>query len=233
MRVPDDYCRYLPMHEKSSVRLLARAERFTARELELSADPEAVRLKKMVYAVMGEVHRMKAFIRLKPLGDRVLCGYMKPRHRIGEHISEHFARRNPGVVVVLGNGSESWTAFFRQGRMMRDHGSGLNETLDRLRVAMKITEKEKRADTKDPDTEDADIQDADAGDSDQEGPDATGPDVDDIWQTYYDSQYCPQRKNLQAFRQRMPARDQQSAGLRLVQKKKEMTLQDFINERQG
>jgi hypothetical protein len=51
--------------------------------------------------------------------------------------------------------------------------------------------------------------------------------MDDIWQAYYDSQYCPKRKNLQAFQQRMPARDQQSAGLRLVQRRKEMTLEDF------
>lgn len=213
MRMPNDYSRYLAMHEKSSERLLATSERFTSLELELSADPEAVRLKKMVYAVMVEVHRMKAFIRLQPLGDRVLWGYMKPRHRIGEHISEHFARRNPGTIIVLGNGSESWTAFFRQGRMMRDHGAGLNETLDRLRAALNIPEKENGADA----------------DVNVEGSGANGLDVDDIWQTYYDSQYCPERKNLQAFRQRMPVRDQQSAGLRLAQKKKEMTLEDFLD----
>ncbi len=161
---------------------------------------------------------MKAFIRLQPLGDRVLWGYIKPRHRIGRHISEHFARRNPGTIIVLGNGSESWTAFFRQGRILIDRGRGLNETLDRLKSALKIPEKEKEADA-----EGADI----------DGPDANGLDADDIWQTYYDSQYCPERKNLQAFRQRMPSRDQQSAGLRLVQKKKEMTLEDFLDPGKG
>lgn len=212
MRMPNDYSRYLSMHEKSSERLLIRAESFTARELEVSSSPEAVSLRRMVYAVMGEVHRMKAFIRLQPLGDRVLWGYIKPRHSIGRHISEHFARRNPGTIIVLGNGSESWTAFFRQGRMMRDHGRGLNETLDRLKSALKIPEKEKEAD---------------AGGADIAVLDANGLDADDIWQTYYDSQYCPERKNLQAFRQRMPARDQEAAGLQLMQKKREMTLEDF------
>jgi len=218
MRVPDDYCRYLAMHEKSSDRLIGRAEGLKALDLELSADPEAVRLKKMVYAVMGEVHRLKAFIRLNPLGGRVLWGYMKPRHRIGEHISEHFARRNPGTIIVLGNGTESWTAFFWQGRILRDRGAGLNETLDRLRTALKISEKEKKADPEGIDIDDLD---------------ANGLDVDDVWQTYYDSQYCPERMNLQAFRQRMPSRDQQSAGLRLVQKKKEMTLADFADQGSG
>ena len=207
MRVPDDYCRYLVMHAKSSERLLARTEGLTALDLEVSTSPEAVSLRRMVYAVMSEVHRMKAFVRLRPLGDRVLWGYMKPRHRIGEHTSEHFARRNPGTIIVLGNGSESWTAFFRQGRMMGIHGAGLNETLDRLNSALKISEEEKGADA--------------------EGAKANAQDVDYIWQTYYDSQYCPERKNLQAFRQRMPARDQEAAGLQLMQKKREMTLEDF------
>jgi len=207
MRVPDDYCRYLVMHAKSSERLLARTEGLTALDLEVSTSPEAMSLRRMVYAVMSEVHRMKAFVRLRPLGDRVLWGYMKPRHRIGEHTSEHFARRNPGTIIVLGNGAESWTAFFRQDRMMRIHGAGLNETLDRLKSALKISEEEKGADA--------------------EGAKANDQDVDDIWQTYYDSQYCPERKNLQAFRQRMPARDQEAAGLQLMQKKREMTLEDF------
>ncbi|AEB66953.1 MULTISPECIES: DUF4130 domain-containing protein [Methanothrix] len=207
MRVPDDYCRYLVMHAKSSERLLARTEGLTALDLEVSTSPEAVSLRRMVYAVMSEVHRMKAFVRLRPLGDRVLWGYMKPRHKIGEHTSEHFARRNPGTIIVLGNGAESWTAFFRQDRMMRIHGAGLNETLDRLKSALKISEEEKGADA--------------------EGARANAQDIDDIWQTYYDSQYCPERKNLQAFRQRMPARDQEAAGLQLMQKKREMTLEDF------
>ena len=94
----------------------------------------------------------------------------------------------------------------------------MNETLDRLKSALNISEKEK---------------DADAEAADIDGQDTNGLDADDIWQTYYDSQYCPERKNLQAFRQKMPSRDQQSAGLRLVQKKKEMTLADFTDPGSG
>ena len=52
--------------------------------------------------------------------------------------------------------------------------------------------------------------------------------VDDLWQVYYDSQYCPERKNLAVFHSRMPRRDQEAAGLRLVQNKKEITLEDFL-----
>ena len=208
MRVPEDYHYYLSRHQDCNERLLARAGSFTPKDLEISTDPEAVRLRKMVSAVMGEVHRMLAFVRLKPLGSQVLYGYLKPRHRIGGHVCDHFARRTPGIIAVLGNGSKSWISLCREGRIMRDHGRGIAETLERLSSALGLPEN---------------------------GPDAGNPDmgdlnVDDLWQVYYDSQYCPEKKNLAAFRQRMPRRDQNAAGLRLVQNKKEVTLEDFIDD---
>jgi probable DNA metabolism protein len=208
MRVPEDFHYYLSMHLDCNERLLARAKRFTPNDLEISADPEAVRLRKMIYAVTGEVHRMLAFVRLKPLGSQVLYGYLKPRHRIGGHVCDHFARRTPGMIAVLGNGRESWISLCREGRIMRDHGQGMNETLERLSSSL---------------------------DCPADGPDAGNPDmgdlnVDDLWQVYYDSQYCPEKKNLPLFHQRMPRRDQEAAGLRLVQNKKEITLEDFLGD---
>jgi probable DNA metabolism protein len=208
MRVPKDFHYYLSRHLDCNERLLARARRLTPNDLEISTDPEAVRLRKMIYAVMGEVHRMLAFVRLKPLGSQVLFGYLKPRHRIGEHVCDHFARRTPGIIAVLGNGRESWTALFRQGRIMRDHGTGMAETLERLRSSL----------------------DCPANGPDAGNPDVGDLDVDDLWQVYYDSQYCPEKKNLAAFHSRMPRRDQEAAGLRLVQNKKEVTLDDFLGD---
>jgi hypothetical protein len=207
LRVPEDFHYYLSMHMECNERLLARARKFTHKDLEISADPEAVRLRKMVSAVMGEVHRMLAFVRLKPLGSQVLYGYLKPRHRIGEHVCEHFARRAPGIIAVLGNGSESWISLCREGRIMRDHGRGIAETLERLSSAF----------------------DCPANVPDAGNPDMGDLDVDDLWQVYYDSQYCPEKKNLGVFRQRMPRRDQDAAGLRLVQNKKEVTLENFFS----
>jgi probable DNA metabolism protein len=206
LRVPEDYHNYLSLHKDCNERLLARAKSLTSQDLEISLDPEAKRLRKMVYAVMGEVHRMLAFVRLKPLSSQVLYGYLKPRHRIGGHVCDHFARRTPGIIVVLGNGSESWTAFFRQGRIIRDHGKGMAEILERLGSAL----------------------DCPADDPDADNPNGIDLNVDDLWQVYYDSQYCPERKNLVAFHSRMPRRDQEAAGLRLVQNKKEVTLEDFF-----
>jgi probable DNA metabolism protein len=196
LKIPEDFIYYLSLHEDCNERLLARAEDLTAGDVEVSQHLEVARIKRMVYAVMGEVHRMKAFVRLSFLGTSVLYGFFKPRHKIGEQICDHFARRNAGIKVVLGNGSESWISLFREGRIWRDHSGGMAETLEKLKSALHCTEDESN--------------------------------VESLWQVYYDSQYCPERKNLVAFRRHMPRRDQEAAGLRMVQNKKNATLEDFL-----
>lgn len=95
MRVPPNFLHYLSMHEKCSDQLLCKANRLSAEDVELSAHPQAVQIRKMVSSVMMEVRRMKGFVRLKPLGSGVLYGYLKPKHRTGSHICSHFARRSP------------------------------------------------------------------------------------------------------------------------------------------
>lgn len=196
MRVPDNFLYYLSLHTDCSERLLARAGDFTALDLETLPGADARRLRKMVFEVVAETHRMKAFVRLKPQGCHVLYGYLKPKNRIANRVCDHFARRNPGTIIVLGNGRESWISLLCDGRIMREHGSGMTETLEHLASALHDSGKVR--------------------------------DVESIWKTYYDSQYCPERKNLRVFRQRMPRKDQDSAGLRLQESKENVTLEDFF-----
>jgi len=187
------------MHRDCNERLKTRAEQIKAEELELSLDRTDIRIKKMVREVMGEIQRMKAFVRLSTSGTCLLFGHLKPRHRIAEHICDHFARRNAGMIVVLGNGDESWTSLCSRGRLLKHHSAGMAQSQERLKAALP----EDRADC------------------------SPVPDPEAIWQAYYDSQYCRERKNLRAFSKNMPRRDQESAGLRLVQNKRNATLDDF------
>ena len=200
MKIPDNFLYYLSLHEDCNERLLARAGNLTPEELEVCIHPEIARIKRMVFAVLGEAHRMKAFVRLQPLGARVLYGFFKPRHKIEEHICDYFARRNAGIIVVLGHGSESWISLCLEGRIWRDHGSGMAITLEKLKTALHCSEDESSEDRSN---------------------------VEGLWQVYYDSQYCPERKNLAAFKRHMPRRDQEAAGLRLVQNKENVTLDNF------
>ncbi|MEI6104244.1 MAG: DUF4130 domain-containing protein [Methanothrix sp.] len=203
MKIPDNFLYYLSLHEDCNERLLARAGNLTPEEVEVCIHPEVARIKKMVFAVLGEAHRMKAFVRLQPLGDRVLYGFFKPRHKIEEHICDTLARRNAGIIVVLGNGSESWIALCREGRIWRNHSGGMAITLEKLKGALHCS---------------------------QDGSSEDLSNVEGLWQIYYDSQYCPERKNKAAFDRHMPKRDQDSAGLRLVQNKRNATLEDFLSE---
>ena len=140
LKIPDNFLYYLSLHEDCNERLLARAGNLTPEDVEVCIHPEVARIKKMVYAVLGEAHRMKAFVRLQPLGARVLYGFFKPRHRIGEHICDTLARRNAGIIVVLGNGSESWISLCREGRIWRDHSGGMAITLEKLKAALHCSE---------------------------------------------------------------------------------------------
>ena len=225
MKVPENFLYYLSAHADCNSRLLARAGEFTAQELEVLPNADAKRLRKMVFEVLGETHRMKAFVRLKPLGGAILHGYLKPRHKIAERVCDHFARRNPRTIIVLGNGLESWTALFCRGRIMREHGAGLAETLEQLGSALH------------------DVGSHGSNEGEREGNEEArkkgreeigkegweeGMDAESTWKTYYDSQNCPERKNLRVFRQRMPRRDQESAGLRLLESKENVTLEDFF-----
>ncbi|HPA98082.1 MAG TPA: hypothetical protein PLQ24_05680, partial [Methanothrix sp.] len=99
---------------------------------------------------------------------------------------------------------ESWICLCRDGRIWREHGSGLEESLKQLKAALQ----------------------RDNGQQNEIGRDDL--DVDHLWQIFYDSQYCPERENLAAFRRHMPRRDQEAAGMRLVNKKREASLEDFF-----
>jgi probable DNA metabolism protein len=215
LKIPDNFHYYLSMHEECNERILARAKNLRAEEVEVSQDHEVVRIKKMANAVIGEAHRMKAFVRLSSFGSSALYGFFKPRHKIGEHICDHFASRNAGIMIVLGNGRESWIALSRESRIWRDHGGGMAATLEKLKAALHCS-----LDGSNKDRANNQFDDRLDGRSDVEG----------LWQIYYDSQYCPERKNLTAFKRHMPRRDQEAAGLRLIQNKKNATLDDFLDD---
>lgn len=201
LRVPDNFLFYLSAHESCTERLLARASDLTAEDVEISPDPEIVRVRKMVNSVRMEIHRMLGFVRLKPLGAHVLYGYLKPRHRIGGYIAERFAGRNPGIIVVLGNGSESWISLLLDGKIINHHGGSIARSLEEIKSALNCS--------------------ALNGSKDRE-------DVEDVWKTYYASQYCWERRNIKVFHRRMPRKALDFAGLTLEKNKNGVTLDDFV-----
>jgi uracil-DNA glycosylase len=196
LKVPENFRYYLSAHRDCTERLLAQAEEMSPEYVELSSDPVAVRIRKMVNMVRGESHRMKGFVRLKALGDKILYGYMKPQHRIGDHVCDHFARRSPDTIIVLGYSSQSWISLFSGGHIFRCHGGGIDDALRALQSAVNAGQ--------------------------------AGSNIEKIWEIYYASQYCPERRNLKHFSSRMPKKALKSAGLSLEGNKNGKTLQEFF-----
>ena len=143
MRIPENFLYYLSMHESCSEPQQCRAEKLTVEDVELSLDPEVVGIRKMIRSVLAEVHRMRAFVRLMPLGDQVLYGYLKPRHETGGDICRFFARRSPFTIIVLGNSLESWISLCADGRLLQGNNGSLEQTLEEINSVFGGVEKDR------------------------------------------------------------------------------------------
>ena len=130
---PQNFMDYLSLHRDCEDSQLARASGLTAHELEIATDPGLIDLRTMVYAVMAEVNRMRAFVRLAPLGEKVLYGQLEPEHNTGERVAGILAHRFPGTIIVLGNWRESWVALHLGRGVHHARGAGLRATVERLK----------------------------------------------------------------------------------------------------
>ena len=196
---PLNFMEFLSLHRDCEDSHLARASSLTAHELEIATDPEIIDIRTMVYAVMAEIHRMRAFVRLAPLGEKVLYGQLEPEHDTGERVAEILARRFPETIIVLGNRKESWVAFLKGRNVLRARGEGLTMTVKKLEKLL--------------------------------GGAGQGQTLEELWKTYYQSQYTPERRNMKLFHQHMPKKSLRKAGL-VVENEPDgcTTLDDFVDE---
>ena len=178
---PSNFMEFLPLHRDCEDSHLALAITFTAHELEIATDPRLIDIRTMVYAVMAEIHRMRAFVRLAPLGEKVLYGQLEPEHDTGERVASILARRFPGSIIVLGNRKESWVALHLGRGVHQAKGAGLRATVEHLKEMLGGREMSK--------------------------------DIDQLWKTFYHSQYIPERRNMKLFHQHMPKKSLRKAGL--------------------
>jgi probable DNA metabolism protein len=131
--VPENFQYYLSMHSDFSNQQLCRAEKLTAIDLELSSSPDAIHYRKMVRSVLAEIYRMRGFVRLEPIGENVLYGYLKPKHKTGREICSYFARKFSNTLIVLGNHYQSWISLCANNDLMNAEGNGLEQTIDELK----------------------------------------------------------------------------------------------------
>ena len=105
--VPNNFLGALKRHADCTETILKKASLLDRDDIEFSTDAEIIGIRKMINSVLGENHMMKAFVRLKPQGGKVLYGYMRPEHDVWTLVGRFFAKRFPGTVIVLGNNTRS------------------------------------------------------------------------------------------------------------------------------
>ena len=194
-QVPSNFLHILERHEKCNDSIIRKASDICPDDINLSTDPEIIKIRKMVNSVLGENHMMKSFVRLKPQGQRVLYGYMKPQHDVWLLVSKFFAYRFPGTIIVLGNNTKSWVTIYQDDVLRHSLAKSLASTLNELEEIL--------------------------GKEDIDSP-------DQLWDTYYWSQYRPEAKNTKYFKQNVRQKYMKAVGLHADTDSGLKTLVDFI-----
>lgn len=202
MRTPDEFVELLAAHKDSDDRMIEYAKSLTPLEIETSTDPKVLRIRRMIYAVQGEIHRMRGFVRLEPFGRRVLWGRMSPDHEVGFEVADFFAKRFPGTIILLGDEKRSWSSLRTTGGFLRHRGDGVSGALEELGRLV-----------------------GDGADGGGSGADA---DVTDLWEVYYKSQDEPRKDGRRPFGGRISRRSLKSAGMETERGRGNKRLGDFI-----
>ena len=225
--------RRLAAHRDSNDRLVARARTLSPEEVEGSTDPEVLRIRRMALAVRGEISRMRGFVRLAPLGDRVLWGRISPHHDVGFEVADFFARRFPGKMIVLGDGRRSWTSLYSDGALLHQEGGGLAATLAEISGIMDLSaeggEEEEEEGREVPEEKGGRDQDEKEVEPPHIGAEeGAGTAAGDLWTVYYQSQDVPRKTGGRRYGGRISRRALRSAGLDAEKGSGSAKLQDFI-----
>ncbi len=196
MENPDYYLYLLSLHKDITDSFMQKAVRSVERGEESSRlDPTANKFRKMAWGVLNEIHYLRSFARLNPLGDNVLHGFIKPEHDIGMSVSTYLAKRNPGMVIVVGNYQKSWVSFFDGREVHRSVEGPVSKVLDEFEAKL--------------------------GSNDTSN-------VEELWKTYYWSQYCDERRNIRYFSQVMPKKYRKSTALVVEGKSRLASIEKYL-----
>ena len=109
---------YIRMHNPRMAAMEDYVRDMSWRDLEIDISDKGRRARRMISSVRSEIRHMKGLVRLRPLGNAILYGYIKPHHNIMGHIAGYFAMRFPYTVIILGNSVSSHVAYY--GKTLND-----------------------------------------------------------------------------------------------------------------
>lgn len=125
---------YLSMNTNVSEILLEKSKKLSWHEINTSADPEIVKIRRKIGEVRSEIHRMRGFVRFNSITDKILFGYMKPEHKIEKVVIDIFARRFKEHMIILGNEYKSWISYYSSNSFKRhEEKKSLNHIIERIK----------------------------------------------------------------------------------------------------
>jgi len=132
--------RYLSCHCECNGHIYNYAKKLKTSDIENARDQRTSKIRSMVSAVRLEIHKMRGYVRLAPLGDSILYGYLRPKHKVGGTVSKIMAHRYPSTIVVLGNSNRSWISLYTpEGLSFMESGS-LESVMERLKQLTNIND---------------------------------------------------------------------------------------------
>ncbi len=132
MTLPDRDIELLKANHDVRQKDIELAEKIDKDDLHTTTDEELLRVRDLIKEVGREIHKMKGFVRFKHVGKKLKYGYMKPENHIGFMVSEWFADRFPGIVIVLGNEKESWVSIRTEKGVESEKSGDLKSTVEEL-----------------------------------------------------------------------------------------------------
>ncbi|MDY1591988.1 MAG: DUF4130 domain-containing protein [Methanofastidiosum sp.] len=130
---------YLLMNRNVPLILLEISTKISWHELNTSTDSEILKIRRKVGEVRSEIHRMMGFVRFNLINDKILFGYMKPKHRIGRLVTDIFARRFQKNMIILGNEHRVWISYYCANSYKRYEDSrSLNEIIEKVKLLIDL-----------------------------------------------------------------------------------------------
>lgn len=143
--------------------------------------------------VMGEYHRLNAFVRFKVYPEYLLTSEIRPEHNIVDLMFNYFRRRYPDFIILFFDQKNGYLStrrpeiqfpcfkYVRNYWHFTRNSCTLNEVRERIRTQL-------------PET--LNIEDFSS----------------ETWERYYDSQYIKERKNIRLARKALPQKMIKKAG---------------------
>ncbi len=132
MTLPDRDMELLKANRDVTLEDIELAEKIDKDDLHTATEERLLRIRHLIREVGREIHKMKGFVRFKHVGKKLKYGYMKPEHDIGLMISEWFAERFPGIIIILGNEEESWVSILTEKGIESEKSGELKNTVEEL-----------------------------------------------------------------------------------------------------